>query len=68
MAKDNKQIKELIDEGLSTISKMKIWSNTPAGPNTNKLKEIVKNLYPLISDDYPQTPSMRFFVLLPCVF
>ena len=44
MAKDNKQIKELIDEGLSTISKMKIWSNTPAGPNTNKLKEIVKNL------------------------
>ena len=53
MAKDNKQIKELIDEGLSTISKMKIWSNTPAGPNTNKLKEIIKNLYPLISDDYP---------------
>lgn len=53
MAKDNKQIKELIDEGLSTISKMEIWSNTPAGPNTNKLKEIVKSLCPLISGDYP---------------
>lgn len=60
MAKDNKQIKELIDEGLSTISKMKIWSNTPAGPNTNKLKEIVKNLYPLISDDYPLLRDILF--------
>ena len=53
MAKDNKQIKELINEGLSVISQMKIRSNSSAGPNTNKLKEIVKNLYPLISDDYP---------------
>ncbi|MBR5480793.1 MAG: toll/interleukin-1 receptor domain-containing protein [Bacteroidaceae bacterium] len=53
MEKENRQIKELIDEGLSTISKMKILSNTPAGPNTIKLREIIKNLYPLISDDYP---------------
>lgn len=32
---------------------MKIRSDSYAGPNTNKLKEIVKNLYPLISNDYP---------------
>ena len=53
MTKGNRQIKELINEGLSIISKMKIRSNSSAGPNTNKLKGIVKNLYPLISDDYP---------------
>lgn len=53
MMEDKKQIKDLINEGLSIISKMKIWANSSAGPNTNRLKEIVKNLYPLISDDYP---------------
>lgn len=53
MAKEDRQIKELINEGLSIISQMKIRSDSYAGPNTNKLKEIVKNLYPLISDDYP---------------
>ena len=53
MTKDKKQIKDLINEGLSIISQMKIRSDSYAGPNTNKLKEIVKNLYPLISDDYP---------------
>lgn len=53
MTKENRQIKELINEGLSIISRMKIWANSSAGPNTNKLKEIVKNLYPLISNDYP---------------
>ena len=53
MTKENRQIKELINQGLSIISQMKIRSNSSAGPNTNKLKGIVKNLYPLISDDYP---------------
>lgn len=53
MEKENRQIKELINEGLSVISKMKIRTNSSAGPNTNNLKEIVKKLYPLISDDYP---------------
>ena len=53
MAKEDRQIKELINQGLSIISQMKIRSDSYAGPNTNKLKEIVKNLYPLISDDYP---------------
>jgi hypothetical protein len=53
MSKEDRQIKELINEGLSIISQMKIRSDSYAGPNTNKLKEIVKNLYPLISDDYP---------------
>jgi hypothetical protein len=53
MMEDKKQIKDLINEGLSIISKMNIWANSSAGPNTNRLKEIVKNLYPLISDDYP---------------
>lgn len=53
MAKEDRQIKELINQGLSIISQMKIRSDSYAGANTNKLKEIVKNLYPLISDDYP---------------
>lgn len=53
MTKEDRQIKELINQGLSIISQMKIRSDSYAGPNTNKLKEIVKNLYPLISDDYP---------------
>jgi hypothetical protein len=53
MAKEDRQIQELINQGLSIISQMKIRSDSYAGPNTNKLKEIVKNLYPLISDDYP---------------
>ena len=42
--KRNKQIKELINEGLSIISKMKIRSNSSAGPNTNKLKGNCKEL------------------------
>ena len=53
MKEDKKQINDLINEGLSIISQMKIRSNSSAGPNTNKLKKIVKKLYPLISDDYP---------------
>lgn len=53
MEKENRQIKELINEGLSVISKMKIRTNSSAGPNTNNLKKIVKKLCPLISDDYP---------------
>ena len=53
MAKEDRQIKELINQGLSIISQMKIRSDSYAGANTNKLKVIVKNLYPLISDDYP---------------
>ena len=53
MAKEDRYIKEMINQGLSIISQMKIRSDSYAGPNTNKLKEIVKYLYPLISNDYP---------------
>ena len=53
MTTDDKQIKDLINDGLSIISQMNIWSNTPAGPNTRKLKETVKRLFPLVAKDYP---------------
>jgi hypothetical protein len=43
MAKEDRQIKELINQGLSIISQMKIRSNSSAGPNTNKLKEIANH-------------------------
>lgn len=48
------RIKDLINDGLRIINQMKIMSNSPAGPNTRYLKEIVKELFPLISDEYPQ--------------
>ena len=47
------QIKDLINDGLSVINQMNIRSNSLAGPNTRKLKEIVIKLFPLIADDYP---------------
>lgn len=53
MTKEKQQIKEYINDGLSVISKMRIWANSPAGPNTRNLKEIVKKLFPLIANDYP---------------
>ena len=53
MTKDNIQIKDLINEGLSIISLMKIRSDSLAGSNTNKLKETIKRLFPLISHDCP---------------
>jgi hypothetical protein len=40
MAKEDRQIKELINEGLSIISQMKIRSDSYAGANTNELKGI----------------------------
>ena len=49
-----KQIKDLIDDGLSTINQMNnIRSNTPAGSNTRKLKVTVKKLFPLVANDFP---------------
>lgn len=60
MMGDKKQIKDLINEGLSIISQMKIRSDSYAGPNTNKLKEIIKNINPLISDDYPLLKDILF--------
>ena len=53
MTNNNKQIKDLINEGLSIISLMKIKSDSLAGSNTNKLKETIKRLFPLISHDCP---------------
>ena len=53
MTNNNKQIKDLINEGLSIISLMKIKSDSLAGSNTNKLKETIKRLFPLISHDRP---------------
>ena len=53
MTKEDRQIKNLINEGLSIISLMKIRSDSLAGSNTNKLKETIKRLFPLISHDCP---------------
>ena len=53
MTKEDRQIKTLINEGLSIISLMKIRSDSLAGSNTNKLKETIKRLFPLISHDCP---------------
>ena len=53
MTMEKKQIKEYINEGLSFISQMRIKSDTPAGPNTRRLKDIVRKLFPLIANDYP---------------
>ena len=53
MTKEKKKIKEYINDGLSVISQMRIMSNSPAGPNTRKLKETVRKLFPLIANDYP---------------
>lgn len=51
--KDKKQIIELINEGLSMIKQMNIRSDSLAGPNTRKLKETIKRLFPLIVNEYP---------------
>ena len=40
MTKENRQIKELINQGLSIISQMKIRSDSYARANTNELKGI----------------------------
>ena len=53
MTKDKKQIIELINEGLSIIKQMNIRSDSFAGPNTRKLKETIKRLFPLIVNEYP---------------
>lgn len=53
MTMEKKQIKKYINDGLSVISQMRIKSYSPAGPNTMKLKEIVRELFPLVADDYP---------------
>lgn len=53
MTKDKKQIIELINEGLSIIKQMNIRSDSLAGPNTRKLKETIKRLFPLIVNEYP---------------
>ena len=53
MKKEKKQIIDLINEGLSIISQMKIRSDSLAGSNTNKLKGTIKRLCPLISHDCP---------------
>lgn len=53
MTTEKKLIKEYINDGLSVISQMRIMSDSPAGSNTIKLKEIVKKLFPLIANDYP---------------
>ncbi len=51
---DNKIIiKNLIHEGLSIISHMSIRPDSPAGPNTGKLKRTIKQLFPLIANDFP---------------
>lgn len=50
---EKKLIKECINDGLSVISQMRIMSDTPAGPNTRRLKDIVRKLFPLIANDYP---------------
>lgn len=49
MTNGNKEIKSLINEGLSIIDQMKIWSNSPAGANTRMLKNVVNKLLPLIN-------------------
>lgn len=53
MTKDKKKIIELINEGLSIIKQMNIRSDSLAGPNTRKLKETIKRLFPLIVNEYP---------------
>lgn len=54
MIKDNKQIIDLTNEGLSIIYKMKdINTNTISGPNTRNLRDIIRKLYPLILKEYP---------------
>ena len=53
MTKEKQQIREYINDGLSVISKMRIVSYSPAGPNTRNLKEIARRLFPLIANDYP---------------
>jgi hypothetical protein len=53
MTTEKKLIKEYINDGLSVISQMRIMSDSPAGSNTIKQKEIVKKLFPLIANDYP---------------
>ena len=51
---DNKIIiKNLIHEGLSIISHMSIRSDSPAGSNTGNLKRTIKQLFPLIANDFP---------------
>ena len=46
-------IQSLLDEALEILSPMKIYYTTKAGNNTRALVEVVKELCPLIKDDYP---------------
>ena len=43
----------MINDGLSIVKRMNIRTNTPAGHNTIQLKEITKQLFPLVQEDYP---------------
>lgn len=53
MMQERLKIKKMINDGLSIVKRMNIRTNTPAGQNTLQLKEITKQLSPLIKPDYP---------------
>lgn len=53
MMQERLKIKKMINDGLSIINRMNIYTNDPAGQNTLQLKEITKQLSPLIKPDYP---------------
>lgn len=46
-------IQSLIDEAIEILSPMRIYYTTKAGSNTHALVEVVKELYPLLKDEYP---------------
>ena len=49
---NNLYIQSLLDEALEILSPMKINYTTKAGNNTRALIEVIKELYPLIKDEY----------------
>lgn len=55
---NNLYIQSLLDEALEILSPMKICYTTKAGNNTYALVEVVKELYPLIKNEYPVISSI----------
>ena len=54
MIQEAYKIKRLINEGISIINRMNnITTSSVAGQNTLKLRTVIKEIYPLIQNDYP---------------